>query len=230
MSPARGVARRERCRLPAFWAALDRVEGLGACALRLTIVTALRPKKVRFARWSWLEFSGLVLTVPGEVMKGKRSADVQPHRVALAPAALAVLVRTSRQSYGMPCSAAVLPARAALAGDALIVPSARRRTRISDMTLSAVMRRVNADRPPYAPPPWRDADGREAEEKALAHEVANEVSGAYRRFDLLDRRAVLMRDWTKFVAGAVRDDAALGPDSREEGESMTREPFPEPSH
>ena len=56
------------------------------------------------------------------------------------------------------------------------------------------------------------------------------MSGAYRRFDLLDRRAVLMRDWTKFVAGAVRDDAALGPDSREEGESMTREPFPEPSH
>ena len=162
MSPARGVARRERCRLPAFWAALDRVEGLGACALRLTIVTALRSKKVRFARWSWLEFSGLVLTVPGEVMKGKRSADVQPHRVALAPAALAVLVRTSRQSYGMPCSAAVLPARAALAGDALIVPSARRRTRISDMTLSAVMRRVNPDRPPYAPPPWRDAEGREA--------------------------------------------------------------------
>ena len=150
-------------RVPAFWMALDKVEGMGAAALRLVVLTALRSGEVRKARWSWLSFDGTpTLTVPGEVMKGKRSADVQPHRVPLAPAALEVLARAYREATGLPCTVAELPQRAALAGDSLIFPSATRRTPISDMTISAVMRRMNADRPPGAPPPWRDADGREA--------------------------------------------------------------------
>jgi integrase len=95
------------------------------------------------------------------------------------------------------------------------------------MALSAVARRMNGE---ASPPPWRDADGRsavphgfratfstwaddtrpaerEAAEKALAHEVANKVSGAYRRSDLLDRRIPLMADWAEHCesgkAGAV---------------------------
>jgi len=219
-------------RLPAFWAALDRVEGMGAAALRFAILTALRSKEVRLARWSWLDFSGPVptLTVPGEVMKGKRSADVQPHRVPLAPAALEVLARAYREANGLPCTVAELPQRAALAGDSLIFPSARPGRPISDMTMSAVLRRMNADRPRGAPPPWRDADGREAvphgmrsafstwtddvhpaereaAEKALAHEVANKVSGAYRRSDLFERRVSLMAAWAKHVASALRTEA-----------------------
>jgi integrase len=88
------------------------------------------------------------------------------------------------------------------------------------MTLSAVMRRMNAARGDGQPAPWRDPDGREAvphgfrasfstwaddarphereaAEKALAHEVANKVSGAYRRSDLFARRAVLMAEWAR---------------------------------
>jgi hypothetical protein len=72
--------------------------------------------------------------------------------------------------------------------------------------------------PEDAPPPWRDPDGREAvphgfrasfsswvddtrphereaAERALAHEVPNKVSAAYRRSDLFDRRIALMADW-----------------------------------
>jgi len=216
-------------RLPAFWAALDKVEGMGAAALRFAILTALRSKEVRLARWSWLDFTGPAptLAVPGHTMKSKRSADVQPHRVPLAPAALEVLARAYREAYGMSCSVAELPKRAALAGNALIFPSATRRTPISDMTMSAVMRRLNADRTRGAPPPWRDADGREAvphgmrasfstwvddvhpaereaAEKALAHEVPNKVSGAYRRSDLFERRVSLMAAWAEHVTSALR--------------------------
>jgi integrase len=95
------------------------------------------------------------------------------------------------------------------------------------MTMSAVMRRMNADRPRGAPPPWRDADGREATphgmratfstwvddtrpaereaaEKALAHEVPSPVSGAYRRSDLFDRRVSLMAAWAEHVTSALR--------------------------
>jgi integrase len=221
-------------RVPAFWAALDRVEGMGAAALRFAILTALRSGEVRKARWSWLDFSGPVptLTVPAETMKGKRSADVQPHRVPLAPAALEVLARAYREATGLPCTVAELPKRAALARDALVFASARPGRPISDMTLSAVMRRLNADHPRGAPPPWRDADGREAvphgfrsafstwvddvhpaereaAEKALAHEVANRVSAAYRRSDLFERRIVLMRDWAEHVTSAMAQRAEV---------------------
>jgi integrase len=214
-------------RLPAFWKALDKVDGLGAAALRLAILTGLRSGEVRQARWSWLSFEGVpTLTVPGSLMKGKRSAEVQPHRVPLSPAALEVLAGAYSTAHGTPATVADLPRLATLARDGLIYPAASRRVPISDMTLSAVLRRMNADKPEGTPPPWRDPDGREAvphgfratfstwvddsrpnereaAEKALAHEVANKVSGAYRRSDLFDRRVGLMNEWGAHVTSGA---------------------------
>ncbi len=209
-------------RVPAFLARLDTMPGLGALALRLVVLTALRSGEVRNARWSWISFDGVpTLTVPGEVMKAKKTGEVQAHRVPLSGAALEALARAYALANGTIASAAELPKLAALARDALIFPSAKRTTPLSDMALSAVMRRMNADRPEDMPAPWRDADGREAvphgfraafstwvddtrpaereaAEKALAHEVANKVSAAYRRSDLFDRRQPLMRDWAEY--------------------------------
>ncbi len=214
-------------KLPAFVKALDKMPGLGALALRLVVLTALRSGEVRNARWSWLSFDGTpTLTVPGEAMKGKKSAEVMPHRVPLSDAALDTLARAYAAATGTTATIADLPRLAALRREALIFPSAKRTTPLSDMALSAVMRRMNADRPEDAPAPWRDADGREAvphgfratfstwvddtrpeereaAEKALAHEVANKVSGAYRRSDLFDRRVPLMRDWAAHCTGTA---------------------------
>jgi integrase len=193
--------------------------GLAPLALRLVVLTALRSGEVRQARWSWLSFDGIpTLTVPGEMMKGKKAADVLPHRVPLTDPALHTLARAYGEANGTFTNTAELPRLVPLMRDQLIFPSARRTTPLSDMALSAVMRRMNADKPDDAPLPWRDPDGREAvphgfratfstwvddtrpeereaAEKALAHEIPNRVSGAYRRSDLFDRRATLMRDW-----------------------------------
>jgi integrase len=211
-------------RLPAFMAALDKRPGLAPLALELLVLTALRSGEVRQARWSWLTFDGIpTLTVPGETMKGKKAADVQPHRVPLSDPVLETLARAYAQANGTGANAAALPQLAPLMRDALIFPSAKRTTPLSDMALSAVMRRMNADKPEDAPSPWRDPDGRdavphgfratfstwvddtrpeerEAAEKALAHEISNRVSGAYRRSDLFDRRVLLMRDWADHCA------------------------------
>ncbi len=217
-------------RLPAFIAALDQMPGLGALALRLAIMTALRSGEVRNARWSWVSFDGTpTLTVPGEQMKGKKAADVTPHRVPLSDAALVTLARAYAEANGTLPTVAQLPKFVALARDGLIFPSATRTTSLSDMALSAVVRRMNADRPEGASAPWRDADGREAvphgfrasfstwvddtrpeereaAEKALAHEVGNKVSAAYRRSDLFDRRIKLMAEWADHCGGHI--DAA----------------------
>ena len=220
-------------RLPAFMAALDQMPGLGALALRLVVLTALRSGEVRAARWSWLAFDGTpALTVPGEVMKSKKSGDVTPHRVPLSDAVLETLARAYAEVNGTTPTIAQLPNFAALARDTLIFPSARRTTPLSDMALSAVLRRMNADRPDNVLPPWRDADGREAvphgfrasfstwvddkrpeereaAEKALAHEVGNKVSAAYRRSDLFDRRIGLMQDWAAHCTAGAKAPGGL---------------------
>jgi integrase len=112
-----------------------------------------------------------------------------------------------------------------LMGTSLIFPTSKRDTPLSDMALSAVVRRMNERRPEGAPLPWSDPDGRavvphgfrasfrtwvddtrpeqaEAAERALAHEDGNKVAGAYRRSDLLDRRTPLMAAWAEWCSGA----------------------------
>ena len=111
--------------------------------------------------------------------------------------------------------------------------SAIKRPRPITIKWSAVMRRMNEKHPEGAPAPWRDLDGREAvphgwratfrtwiddtrpedaeaAEKALAHEDRNRVAGAYRRSDLLDRRAPLMAAWADHCEGIAPKIAHAG--------------------
>lgn len=222
-------------RLPAFMKALDKMPGLAPLALRLAILTAVRSGEVRGARWSEISFDGgAAWTIPGERMKGKKSAEVRPHRVPLSPAAVAVLVKAYSLATGAEATAETLPKLAALRGDALVFPSRDHRKPFSDMALSAVLRRMN-ERPEGKPAPWRDADGREAvphgfratfrtwvddtrpedaeaAEKALAHEQANKVVAAYARSDLFDRRRPLMAAWAVHCESAA--DTAAKPASK----------------
>ena len=161
-------------------------------------------------------------------MKGKKSADVQPHRVPLAPQALAVLAHAYTTATGADAKPSDLPRLAPLMGATLIFPSAKRDRPLSDMALSEVMRRMNA-----GDGAWRDLDGRkavphgwratfrtwvddtrpgeaEAAEKALAHEDRNAVSRAYRRSDLLDLRIPLMAAWADHCEGSDRQAARPG--------------------
>jgi integrase len=133
-------------KLPAFVKALDAMPGLGALALRLVVLTALRSGEVRNARWSWLSFDGRpTLTVPGEAMKWKKSAEVMPHRVSLSAAALDTLARAYSDATGSATTVADLPRLVALRREALIFPSGwrwhdLRRTARTGMTRLGVPR------------------------------------------------------------------------------------------
>lgn len=206
-------------RVPAFLGALQGRDGIAPLALEFTILTAVRSGESRGARWSELSFDGVTTwTIPGERMKGSKTKGVQPHRVPLSAAALSILLRAYNLANGASATLEKLPRLAHRAGTKLIFPSSKQTTPLSDMALSAVMRRMNADRSEGAPAPWRDADGREAvphgfrssfrtwvddtrpgdaqaAERALAHEEPNQVAAAYRRSDLFDRRVPLIADW-----------------------------------
>ncbi|MBW6396394.1 site-specific integrase [Roseomonas sp. HJA6] len=218
-------------RMADFMKALAAAEGIAPLALRFTILTAVRSGEARGARWSEIAFHGDVptWTVPPERMKGKKSVQRSPHRVPLPSGAIEVLRLAAQAALHDDVTRDDLAEVAASLGRTLIFPSAKEDTALSDMALSAVIRRMNAA-PADAPdtlPTWVDAMGRavvphgfrasfrtwvadtrpadgEAAEKALAHEVGTAVTRAYHRSDLFDQRQGLMEAWSRHCAGRAQ--------------------------
>lgn len=172
--------------MPAFMTTLRAAQGMGARALEFAILTAARSGEVRGATWAEIDLAAAVWTVPAGRMKGGRG-----HRVPLSAPALALL-------------------RALPHDDALVFPSATGKA-LSDMTLSAVMRRLKVPAVPHGfRSTFRDWAAErtnypnELAEMALAHTIENKAEAAYRRGDLLARRAAMMAEWAAFIGGGVQ--------------------------
>lgn len=170
--------------VPAFMAELRKREGMGARALEFAILTAARSREVRHATWSEIDFDKKLWNVPAEHMKAHR-----PHTVPLPDAAVTLLKALPRFED----SPYVFPA---VRGGAL-----------SDMTLSAVCRRMGVEAVPHGfRSSFRDWCAettnypREVAEQALAHTIESKVEAAYRRGDLLAKRAKLMSAWAKYCS------------------------------
>ena len=174
--------------MAAFMVKLRAAEGMGARALEFTILTAARSGEVRGAVWSEIDRKEKTWTVPADRMKAGKE-----HRVPLSDAALALLNS--------------LPV---FAGSDLVFPAARGGV-LSDMTLSAVMRRMKLGAVPHGfRSTFRDwaseltSYPRDVAEMALAHTIGNQVEAAYRRGDLFDKRRMMMGDWAVFLARLER--------------------------
>jgi integrase len=77
---------------------------------------------------------------------------------------------------------------------------------LSDMSLTAVLRRMGVDATVHGfRSTFRDwcsertSHASEVAEMALAHAVGDKVEAAYRRGDLFEKRALLMSDWARFL-------------------------------
>lgn len=181
--------------LPEFFERLRRQEGTGARALAFLILTGARSGEVRGATRREVDFEAAVWTVPGERMKAGRE-----HRVPLSEAAL-LFVGASKDE----------------GGEALLFP-APRGGQLSDMTLSAVMRRMKVPAVPHGfRSTFRDWCAectdfpKEVAEMALAHAISDKVEAAYRRGDLFDKRRQLMEHWATFcgVPASMKAPKAL---------------------
>lgn len=186
----------------AWFAALRKREGMAARALEFLALTAARSGEVRGALWSEFDLEAGLWNVPASRMKAQRE-----HRVPLTAELVAMLkaLPTMEQSP--------------------FVFFAPRGGMLSDMSLSAVMRRmqeaeVAADRPGYLDPrsgrpavphglrstfrDWaaeRTDYPRDMAEMALAHTVGSDVERAYRRGDMLEKRRAMMAAWGRFLRG-----------------------------
>lgn len=159
-------------------------------ALEFLVLAAARSGEVRGANWSEVDFRAKVWTVPAARMKASRD-----HRVPLSDPALAVLALAA-QTYGR-------------RADSLIFPSGQTGKLMSDMTLAAVLRRMNIDATVHgfrsSFRDWCAENGvsRELAERALAHAVSDSTEAAYHRTDQLEQRRPVMQQWASYI-GKVR--------------------------
>lgn len=193
-------------RIGAFMAALRVRDGVAARAVEFAILTACRSGEVRGAKWAELNTAGKLWTIPAERMKAKRE-----HQVPLSDAALALLESMPKDS------------------DDDVVFAGTKGQPLSDMSLTAVIRRMNGDEKPV----WADVNGegitvhgfrstfrmwaaettnypREVAEHALAHQLPDAVERAYQRGSQFAKRAALMAEWAAFCA-TVPTDAVVKP-------------------
>jgi integrase len=175
-------------------------DGIAARAVEFTILTASRSGEVRGACWSEIDLAAKVWTIPASRMKAKRE-----HEVPLSDAAIGLLKSLPRAE-----------------GIDLIFPGTKGQA-LSDMSLTAVIRRMNGEIPK-----WTDKDGkpitvhgfrstfrmwaaestnypREVAEHALAHQLPDAIERAYQRGTQFAKRAAMMNEWAKFC-GTVRGE------------------------
>lgn len=172
----------------AFMADLRQREGTAAKALEFTVLCAARSGEVRGAVWPEFDLDVGVWTVPPERMKATKE-----HRVPLSESALRILRAQPR-----------------LKDIELVFPSARGK-QLSDMAMTAVMRRMEVDAVPHGfRSTFRDWARertnypRDLAEQALAHALDNKVEAAYRRGDALEKRRLMMQEWADFCGDAGR--------------------------
>ena len=173
---------------PAFYTQLSAMAGESARALQFAMLTAARSGEVRGARWSEIDLQAKIWRVPAERMK----AGVE-HEVPLSDEAVELL---KKQPVHSDVTDRVFPGMK-------LKP-------LSDMSLSAVMRRMDVDAVPHGLRStfrmWaaeRTNHPREAAEHALAHKLPDKVEAAYQRSTLLAKRRQLMVDWAQFLTTAT---------------------------
>ena len=202
--------------LPRWWRDLEAREGMAARALQFAVLTCARSGEVRGMTWAEVDLAeaggatratgatlGPVWTIPASRMKAGRE-----HRVPLTAEAVALLKALPRMNGSD------------------YVFFAPQGGMLSDMTISAVMRRMQeseakAGRVGYLDPrnkrpavphglrstfrDWCAEQGidRDMAEMALAHIVGSEVERAYRRTDMIERRRRLLDAWAQVARGEV---------------------------
>lgn len=185
---------------PRWYRALLQRDGIGSLALEFTALTASRSAAVRGATWDEVDFSKKLWVIPAHRMKTEKE-----HRVPLSTRALELLASLPRFK------------------DNPLVFAAPRGGMLSDMTLSATMKRIHeadiasdgpgfldrASKRPAVPhglrSTFRDWVGectnfpREMAEIALAHQVGNAVEAAYRRGHMVEKRRKMMNAWAIYL-------------------------------
>jgi integrase len=192
--------------IPYFMSTLRDRDSLGARALELTILTAVRSGEMLGAKWCEFDLATQTWTIPAERMKARRE-----HRIPLSDYAVELISKLSR-------------------GSEFVFQGAKRGKQVSNMTMAAVLKRMHLGH--FTVHGFRSTfrdwaaettnTPNHVVEMALAHVIGDKVEAAYRRGDLFEKRRELMNVWSEFCSeGSTTypnsDQTATTEKHREEG-------------
>ncbi|WP_198663053.1 tyrosine-type recombinase/integrase [Cohaesibacter intestini] len=188
--------------IPSWWDALNQRQGMAAAALQFLSLTLAWSGEVRGATWNEINLKakeGPVWIIPATRMKAAKE-----HRVPHPDAAIKLLKNLPTME------------------NSPYVFFAPKGGQMSDMSLSAVMRRMHQAETEKGNSGWLDPRSkrpavphglrssfrdwaaergyqRDLAEISLAHKVGSEVERAYRRSDMLQRRRAVLNAWSQFL-------------------------------
>lgn len=187
--------------VPAFMTVLRSNLALGSRLLEFAVLCASRSIEVRGATWLEMDLDAALWIIPAERMKTKVE-----HRVPLSTQAVALL---RALPTGKPTD--------------YIFPGEKPGKPLSDMTMTAFIRRQNKDELV-----WKDENGEAitqhgfrstfmdwvaettpfptaVADMALAHVISDQVRAAYQRGDLFAKRRALMQEWANYCDGGGQE-------------------------
>ena len=184
-----------------WFADLRKRDGMATRALEFLTMTAARSGEIRGATWAEIDTIAALWTIPADRMKASKE-----HRVPLTPNAVALLKALPKMK-----------------GSDFVFPAARGGM-LSDMALSACMKRINEAKiggyidsrsgRPAVPHGIRSSFRdwvsehtdypRDMAEISLAHSVGSDVERAYRRGDQIEKRRAMMADWGQFITNEIK--------------------------
>lgn len=173
--------------LPAFMAQLRDRDSVSATALQFLILTAARTSDVTGALWSEIDMKAKTWTVPDDRMKAGKT-----HVVPLSDAAMAILRAMPRTGDFVFINGGGLPLSQQAMSE-LLKGMKQRSTTPGKLAVPHGFRSTFMD--------WAHEQTSYAKhviDMALAHTIGDKVEAAYRRGDLLAKRAQLMAAWSKF--------------------------------
>ncbi len=173
--------------IPKFYADLKTRKAMAAKALMFTCLTGSRTGEVLGLRWEEIDFETQLWTCPAERMK-----TGETHRVPLTDEMLSIIepLKKLRSDF--------------------VFEGQKRHKPLSNMSMLMLLRRMDLEgvtvhgfRSTFRDWSSEVANvSREVAEKSLAHSVGSDVERAYARSDLLEKRRVLMREWSRYVASS----------------------------
>jgi integrase len=182
-------------RLPAFMAQLREQSSIAGRCLEFAILCASRTGEVLGAVWTEIDLDAATWTIPAERMKGGKK-----HMVPLSARAATILRELPRETNN----------------PHLFIGS----TRTGGLAAKALRGLLRAmQRTDFVPHGCRSTFMDWAHEQtaypkvvidlALAHKIPDKVEAAYRRGDLIEKRARLMQDWSNYCASPVTEVQVL---------------------
>jgi integrase len=197
VAPVQNQPSLEYQRVPELMTKLAVRGGLGAAALRFTVLTACRMSEATNARWVEFDLEAAIWTVPAARMKARKE-----WRQPLAPQVIEFLKQLPTED-----------------GNPHVFIGSGRGAAITDSALRMCLQRQGYDdvvthgfRSSFST--WaqeRTAHSNHTIEMCLAHSVGNEIERAYRRSDMIDKRRRLMADWATYALSRPVESAVIVP-------------------